>query len=379
LGIVAVLATVVSTTDAEQFQEEPRSPYELLLARYAGGDFSGAVVEAGGQPAVSFRAPFEQAWAKAAARERLAFRIGKTSTPNAWHLAQDRMARLAIAAMLLHTEAALRTAGDQVEGQLRIAVVAANALDSLRLEHHSPDSSLLGPDDAAEVIRDWHVLAASVLLARGSGPDVQDFITKALHRYPKEAGLALELGVYYEREATDSIVDLSLIREIYVATRVETWRRTLLTAVDLYEQSLKTGADSNAEAHLRLGRVHALLGDTRKATRELSPLAASEARPAIRYLAFVFRASLAEDGGERDLARSCYREALVLYPDAQAPLLALSRLQDEAGDEAGARSWLERSFKAVSSHQADPWWDYGRGPLWSFDDKLGALRRFVHG
>ena len=265
-----------------------------------------------------------------------------------------------------------------MEGQLRIAVIAANSLDSLRLEHHSPGSSLLGPDDVAEVIRDWHLLAASVLLARSTGRTCSRFITKALRRYPKEAGLALALGVYYEREATDSIVDLSLIREIYVATRVETWRRTLSTAVDLYEQSLKTGADSSSEAHLHLGRVHALLGDTRKATRELSPLAASEARPAIRYLALVFLASLAEDGGERAQSR-VYREALVLYPDAQAPLLALSRLQDEAGDEAGARAWLERSFKAVNSHQADPWWDYGRGPLWSFDDRVGALRRFVHG
>jgi hypothetical protein len=194
LGIVAVLATVVSTTDAEQFQEEPLSPYELVLARYAGGDFSGAVEEAGRQPAVSFRAPFEQAWAKAAARERLAFRTGNTSMPSGRHRAQDRMARLAIAAMLLHTEAALRSAGDQVEGQLRIAVVAANSLGSLRLEHHSPDASLLGPDDISEVIRDWHVLAASVLLARGTGPDVQDFITKALRRYPKEAGAGTGAG-----------------------------------------------------------------------------------------------------------------------------------------------------------------------------------------
>ena len=31
-------------------------------------------------------------------------------------------------------------------------------------------------------------------------------------------------------------------------------------------------------------------------------------------------------------------------------MLALSRLQDEAGDEAGARAWLERSLKVVSSH-----------------------------
>jgi tetratricopeptide (TPR) repeat protein len=377
--MIAALIALATTLCAQAPAPQQPSPtaYEQLLGRYAGGDFDAAVEQAASQHADDLEAPFREAWRKAYAEVVAASWWRKTATPVIWHRAQDRLARLMIAAMLLHTEAAFMAPGEDVEKQLDLARIAAQSLEDIKVEHHSAGSRLIDPEDVARVVHDWHVLAASVLVARGTGRDVFEFIDKALRRYPKDPELELAQGIYHEREATDSIVDLSLIREIYMATRVETWRAGLLTAVDHYEQSLKAAADSS-EAHLRLGRVHALLGNTRKATRELSPLAASEAKPAIRYLALVFLANLAENGGERDVAQSHYVEALVLYPDAQTPLLALSCLQDEAGDEAGARAWLERSFKAVNSHQADPWWDYGRGPLWRFDDMVGALRKFVH-
>ena len=58
-------------------------------------------------------------------------------------------------------------------------------------------------------------------------------------------------------------------------------------------------------------------------------------------------------------------------------MLALSRLQDQAGDYAGARAWLERSLNAVNSKRLDPWWFYGKAPVSRFNDIIGALRKYL--
>jgi tetratricopeptide (TPR) repeat protein len=374
----ALLAVSISAAQSQPAQDEPRiySLYEVTLARYVEGDFDRAVDEAASQHADDLDAPFREAWRKAYLEVAAASWRRKTATPVVWHQAQDRLARLMIAAMLLHTEAAFRAPGDEVEKHLDLARIAAQSLEDIKVEHHSAGSGLIDPADVARVVHDWHVLAASVLIARGTGRDVFEFIDKALVRYPKDPELELAFGVFHEREATESIVDVSLARDIYLASVVTSWRHALMTAADYYDRSLKDGSDSE-EARLRLGHVHALLGEERKAQAALATLAESAATPSIRYLALLFLAGLAENHGQRDAAQSRYLQALVLAPDAQAPLLGLSRLQDEAGDEAGARSWLERSFKAVGSQRVDPWWIYGKSPLWLFGERVTRLRQYL--
>jgi tetratricopeptide (TPR) repeat protein len=374
LALLALVATL--SAQAPALQQPSPTAYEQLLARYAGGDFDAAVEQAASQHADDLEAPFREAWRKANAEVVAASWWRKTATPVVWHRAQDRLARLMIAAMLLHTEAAFRAPGDEVEKQLDLARIAAQSLEDIKVEHHSADSGLIDPEDVARVVHDWHVMAASVLIARGTGRDVFEFIDKALVRYPKDPELELAFGVFHEREATESVVDVSLARDIYLASVVTSWRQALMTAADYYERSLKDGSDSE-EARLRLGHVHALLGEERKAQAALATLAESAATPSIRYLALLFMAGLAENHGQRDAAQSRYLQALVLVPDAQAPLLGLSRLQDEAGDEAGARSWLERSFKAVGSQRVDPWWIYGKSPLWLFGERVTRLRQYL--
>jgi tetratricopeptide (TPR) repeat protein len=376
--MIAALIALATTLGAQAPTPQQPSPsaYEQLLARYAGGDFDAAMEQAASQHADDLEAPFREAWRKGYAEVVAASWWRKTATPVVWHRAQDRLARLMIAAMLLHTEAAFMAPGDEVEKQLDLARIAAQSLEDIKVEHHSADSRLIDPDDVARVVHDWHVLAASVLIARGTGRDVFEFIDKALVRYPKDPELELAFGVFHEREATESVVDVSLARDIYLASVVTSWRHALMTAADYYDRSLKDGSDSE-EARLRLGHVHALLGEERKAQATLATLAESATTPAIRYLALLFLARLAENHGQRDAAQSRYLQALVLAPDAQAPLLGLSRLQDEAGDEAGARSWLERSFKAVGSQRVDPWWIYGKSPLWLFGERVTRVRQYL--
>src|SRR5262245_5491037 len=111
-ALIALGATVSAKAPAPQ--DSPSMAYEQLLARYASGDFDRAVDSAAAKPANHFEAPFEAAWnhaklsADAAYRD---FREGKSLTADVWQRARDHLARLMIAAMLLHTEAALMTSG----------------------------------------------------------------------------------------------------------------------------------------------------------------------------------------------------------------------------------------------------------------------------
>jgi len=360
--------------------DQPPSPYEQLLARYASADdaaVDAAVDAVATKPAVEFDAPLNEAWIVGALRAKCAARQkSRSRIPLEWHKAQDRVARLMVAAMLLHTEAALMTSADQVTGHLDLARRAAQSLEDVKAEHHSPGSGFIGPEQVAQIVHEWHVLAGSVLVARGTGNVVYQFITKALQRYTNDPDLHLALGIYFERDANDGVVDVSLVRDIYMPETVSSWRGALESAVDHYKEALKTES-SLEEAQLRLGRVDTLLGERRKAEAALTPLATGARNPSIRYLALLFLAELADAQGRREPAQSRYLEALVLYPEAQAPMLALSCLQDQAGDDVGARAWLERSLNAVNSKRLDPWWLYGKAPVSRFNDMIGALRKYL--
>lgn len=374
-----MLLSAITTLSAQAPAEAPPSPYEQLLARYANGDFDRAVDEVASEPASDFESPLQDASSRvklAADVAYRAFRLGKSTSPTEWQKAQDRIARFLVAAMLVHTEAAFLSVPDQVTGHLDLARRAAQSLDDLKVEHQPPGAVFIGSVQVAQIVREWHALAASVLVARGTGRTVHEFITKALQQYPNDRDLHLALGIYFERDANDNVVDVSLVRDIYVSETVSAWRGTLESAAEHYKKALKNGASLD-EAQLRLGRVDALLGDRRRAEAALTPLAAGATNPSIRYLALLFLADLAEARGEPERAQSRYLQALVLYPEAQAPMLALSRLQDQAGDTAGAHGWLERSLKAVNGKRLDPWWLYGKAPVSRFNDMIDALRKYL--
>jgi hypothetical protein len=84
-----------------------------------------------------------------------------------------------------------------------------------------------------------------------------------------------------------------------------------------------------------------------------------------------------DEGDKHDAeALARYRAALALFPSAQAPLIALSRLQDGMGDAAAASESLEHSFAATTARRVDPWWWYF-APLIDIDALALSLRTQV--
>ncbi len=380
------IGLVVSLQAVQQPAPKPppgarHSPYEQLLDRYAAGDFDEIASAIASQPADTFEKPLREAQAHAIDRiqwQLWALRSAQLKNSIYVDQARDDLLRMLLTAMVVHVDAALRARDDQVNAQMEVAAIAGRAFDEVTrtVARVQPDRRLLSQNDAARLMHDWMVLVVGARHARSHLEGVPEFVATGLERYPDDPALELGLGVYLERAAANTVVDTSLVKDIYVAAAVGQWRDVLATA----ERWLRGAVADPAlapEAHLRIGRIHQLLGEPKRAREELQPLLERQppVDPAIRYLALLNLASLDEADKAADRADARYQEALTLFPSAQAPMLALSHLRDDAGDAQGAHDWLNRSFgSAHLERRLDPWWGYGGGPFWDVVGMVDRLR-----
>jgi tetratricopeptide (TPR) repeat protein len=395
--LLALLALQNQTTVLPRPPKTPSPPsaYEQLIARYQSGDYEGAVAMVARNPGKVFEQPFDLALAKVAYRaqdEKLLYVQRKVVLrgndakfhPDGWWQAQDDVIRFLLAAMMLHTEASLRTPLDDMQAQLRVARTADKALmDAEReLEPHAwnkvkferpPDGApFLTKPDVERARHDWIVLEALGYHARSVIAGLRTFIEGALERYPRDPPLELCLGVYEERVARFTVVDESLIHQIYPPDDVARWRHRLESALDAYLQAARA-PDLAAEAHLRMGRIRAQLNDLKRAREELEPLAASGEPMFIKYLALLVLGEVEIADRHPEAAAERYRAAFALFPTSQAPLLAMSRLSDQRGDMAGAREWLDKSLSLTVNRRVDPWWLYF-APFVNMNTLIGQLR-----
>src|SRR5207247_9478776 len=116
----------------------------------------------------------------------------------------------------------------------------------------------------------------------------------------------------------------------------------------------------HVEARLRHGRVLGGLGRHADAAAELRQAIASADDSLLRYYADLFLGAAEEELGHRDAARLAYEQAAALYPDAQSPLVALSRLARRYGDRPGALHAIQRvcALSADAHARHDPGWTY---------------------
>ena len=91
----------------------------------------------------------------------------------------------------------------------------------------------------------------------------------------------------------------------------------------------------------------------------------------------MLRADGADARGDRAAARQRYQAALAAWPDAQSPVLALSRLEASDGDWPAAQARLSTLAPRAGGRAEDPWWAYGFGQAWRIDAGLATLRRLV--
>jgi tetratricopeptide (TPR) repeat protein len=292
--------------------------------------------------------------------------------------ARDELVRLLLAAMLLHTEAALKTTDREANDHIRLALRADAALVAAKrhLQGKPPGARHFTTADVDRARHDWVVLVAVSLHARARLDNLEKYLANALKRYPRDPALELCLGVYYERRALADTVDVSLVRELYPADHEGRWRRLLERGIAAFGEAARA-SELSQEAHLRIGHTRAVLGDPARARSELEPLTGDDRALPVQYLALLTLGAVDEAEGRRDAAEARYRDANSRFPTAQAPMLAVSRLHDEAGDTRGAGEWIERSFALPADGRVDPWWSY-YSPFIDLDALLTSLRQQVH-
>lgn len=284
---------------------------------------------------------------------------------------QRRLANLA-GGTIVADDGRVRGAGS-LDGHL---AAARRLLDAL------PRSGSL---DAAQVeghVVVWYRTVSAVLASTHNLADLEPHVTRAVERFPDDAGILFDSGCFYETFA-GPFTQIALAEE----TARETARAPLgliiqprpaarmLVEAEKDFRRAAAGDPSFVEASVRLGRVLMLRGRTQEAVTVLRRVAGHEADDDVQYYGWMFYGAALTQAGRSHEALQAFGAAAALYPAAQSPQLAISQVAADAGDPALARAALERVFaSAVNTRRDDPWWRYLDG---SGRDDEAVRRAFV--
>jgi tetratricopeptide (TPR) repeat protein len=219
------------------------------------------------------------------------------------------------------------------------------------LDSVSPNPSR---DDA---IRKWYIATTAHMFARRHWAYAEVHLLHAMAIFPSDAKLLFYAGVLHEINAEPRNQNTRTSS----GERVETDSKK--ARLKLAEKLLKRSVEADprfAEAHLHLGRVIGLLGDHNRAVAELRQAASAIAYPQLQYYCSLYLGNELAKLDRRGEAREQFERAAALYPNAQSPLFALSRLAHRNGDLKNAFLPLQQAFKSAAKELSisDPWWMY---------------------
>jgi len=185
-------------------------------------------------------------------------------------------------------------------------------------------------------------------------------VEAAVVRFDEDAALQSLAGCLHEKlaaPATQAAIASSRLPP-GVTLRVDSPANELKEAAARLRRSLALDS-RQADARIHYGRVLTLIGRGTAAVEELRAAATLANEPEQRYYAQIFLGAAFESVNNLEAARTAYRTAATLFPEAQVPRLALSQLSAASGDRAGSVSALGTLLSATDREpQPDPWWSY---------------------
>jgi tetratricopeptide (TPR) repeat protein len=230
----------------------------------------------------------------------------------------------------------------------------------------------LGPND--QIARQWYIATTAYMQSRRLLGYAGQNLRSGLEKYPSDYSILFYAGALHENWASpanqyDRL--LSGLKFTYGSRESE-----LMLAQNYFEKSIAANPDF-AEARMRFGRVLSLLGLHGESIEELQQAAASLKDPQLLYYASLFLGCEFEILPSKDKARDQYENAAKLYPTAQSPLLALSRLSGGSGDAKGALDAVQRVFAlAVKDFRNDdPWWAYDLAHVRNADALMAEIHK----
>lgn len=256
-------------------------------------------------------------------------------------------------AALLHTDiAVMDTAGSARPDRVNTSAGASLHLGAaLELVDYLRQKGPNGRNDPF-VVAWWRTVTANL----GAWREVTSaplFGQRALSLFPQDPEILLMAGAFRELLATPWVQESGLQAVNGRASE------NVLRAAECFRDALKNDPGLH-EARVRLGHVLGQMGRHELAVAELGKLPDDLAPPALQYFRYLFLGEAHEALGNRDLARSDYERALVLYPGARSAHLALARLERRAGDRNRAVAAIRDlvDLPPASEDGEDPWQRY---------------------
>jgi tetratricopeptide (TPR) repeat protein len=206
----------------------------------------------------------------------------------------------------------------------------------------------------------WYAAVAAQLAARGNFADLWYHLEHAKFAVPESAELLLAAGC---------------LREVFAGPMAQATRRSstlvavgdrgvnLRRAEDYFSRALARTPDF-VEARLRRGRV---FGQQNRHADAVLDLHRAREQTSDREQSYYIRLFLGREEellGRHDEARRHFEAAAAMFPRAQSPWIALTRLAAYRGDVAGARQALDQGLRSgpAEPNSEDPWWIYDLGP-----------------
>jgi tetratricopeptide (TPR) repeat protein len=410
LAAVALVAfagavTVLGAPAAALAQVAVSSPYLDIVARYQAGDQAKAVADMAAYPTSGLRDRARKDLRDLTCQVLCGTadcRRARAEKPAEFERVLEAWSASMPAAAALHVDTAIQAQAedrrDVAEGHRRLALELVDLMEAELAPPAGGTSPIArprivdapafsgptptGPDPQvarrAQASQLVTLLSIWLLQLRGDLAQIQAPLARAQQRFPEDPLVALALGSLHEAHAApNALVEASVGRQGNVAKwRQEERAFRLEHALAAYRQAVALDP-TLAEAHLRLGHALLLTGKVDEADAAFARASAGTTDRRWRYLAEMLGADTADGRGDRSAARQRYQAALEAWPDAQSPVLALSRLDASDGDWPAAQARLSTFTPRAGGRAEDPWWAYGFGQAWRIDAGLAALRRLV--
>ena len=297
-------------------------------------------------------------------------------------------------AAMLHTDVAMLTpspnavrtpAGAELAATTRRVIDGEDAGWDARPVHWEIARAALDgvPVSPAEtpLLSAWYRATAAYFTFRREYGYLARHLAKARWRLPDDARLQFYSGILHESHAAPLVQSaLASIASRTFRPDVKSASDELRTAQRFYQRTLEIDSEF-ALARLHLGRVHSLLDQHDQARLELKAALTQLTDPRQQYYAEMFLGVEEAGAGRAADAAAAYTRASRLFPDAQAPALALAHLSLDNGDHADAHEAFQKLIAAPSTERGrdDPWWSYEMSAALDVAVLFEGVRRLAAG
>ena len=230
--------------------------------------------------------------------------------------------------------------------------------------------ALIGPAASTHsFVRTWYLATTAVLEDRRFLTEVAAHLAWARVVLPNDPDVEFHSGCIDETLASDGVqatikaIQWPIRRNARMVPDDDSITlsapKLKRSAIAFFRRTLELKPDY-LEAHLRLGRLLGDLGQHEEAARELQTVLAGHPPEGGEYTAHLFLGDEEEQLGHLDVARAEFAQAARLFPNAQAPHLALALLERRAGNRRAAMAATERALDAAANpiERFDPWHDF---------------------